>query len=195
MKRRLVLIMFLMLSMLSFAQEKFATNVKANKQEEKKPEVTEVKRIFDVGFGFGLDYGGFFGAKGTFVPVKYLGLFVSAGYHLIAFGWQLGVTGFILPKNNIKKVRPYGKVMFGSNRVIIVQGASSYNKNYIGFTPGAGVEFRFGSRTSHGLNVDLNFPVSSSEFRKDLDELKNNPAIDISNPAPIAISIGYHFEF
>ncbi len=190
-----LLILILFLSMVSTAQEKFASNVKANKLEVQKPEIVELKRFFDIGFGFGLDYGGMMGVKGTFVPIKHLGIFISAGYYIVSFGWQVGATGYILPKTNLKKIRPYGKIFFGTNRAIFVQGASQYNKSYMGLTPGAGVEFRFGAKASHGLNVDLNFPLSSAEFRKDLDDLKNNPAIDISNPSPVAISFGYHFEF
>lgn len=188
--------LLMILPSLLFAQGEFAGNVKAHKQAvDEKPAPVEVKRVFDLGTGMGLDYGGLLGIKGTFVPIKYLGIFASVGYHLAGPGWQVGVTGYILPKTNLKKVRPYGKVMFGTNRVIIVYGASEYNKTYMGFTPGAGVEFRFGPTASHGLNIDLNIPVNSSKFNDDLDDLKNNPAIDISSPSPVTISLGYHFEF
>lgn len=189
-------LLILFVPVISFSQEKFADNVKAEKlTEPKQPEVVEMKRMVDIGFGIGLDYGGLIGIQGTYIPIKHLGIFASVGYHLVAVGWQVGVIGYILPKTNLKKIRPYGKVMFGTNRVIFVEGTTRYNKNYMGITPGVGVEFRFGSSASNGLNIDLNFPINSSKFNEDLDDLKNNPAIDISDPSPVTISIGYHHEF
>ncbi|NQT78151.1 MAG: hypothetical protein HQ565_10580 [Bacteroidetes bacterium] len=190
-----LLTLILLFSTVVFAQTNITSNVKENKGEEQETEKIEIKKIFDLGFGIGLDYGGLIGAKATFIPIKYLGIFVSAGYHLVSFGWQIGVTGYFLPKTNMKKIRPYAKVMYGSNRVIIVEGASQHNKNYIGLTPGVGLEFRFGAQASHGLNIDLNFPIGSSEFKDDFDALDKNPMIEITNPLPIAISLGYHFEF
>jgi hypothetical protein len=159
------------------------------------PDEIEIKRTVDIGFGFGLDYGGIIGAKVAFVPIKHLSIFASGGYHMVAFGWQVGIIGYILPKINLKKIRPYVKVMYGSNRVIVVEDASQYDKNYIGFTPGAGVEMRFGATRSNGINIDLNFPINSSEFNEDYNDLDNNPYIEMSSPLPIAFSIGYHFEF
>ena len=163
--------------------------------QEGKTEIIEIKKTFDLGFGLGLDYGGIIGAKFTFVPIKHLGIFVSGGYHMVDFGWQIGVIGYVLKKTNLKKIRPYFKVMYGSNRVIIVEGASQYDKNYAGFTPGFGIEFRFGANRTHGLNIDLNYPIESSEFLDDYNDLVSNPMIDISDPSPVAFSIGYHFEF
>lgn len=163
--------------------------------QEGQTETIEISRMFDLGFGLGLDYGGLIGAKFTFVPVKHLGIFVSGGYHMVAFGWQVGVIGYILRKTSQKKIRPYFKVMYGSNRVIIVDGASQYDKNYTGFTPGFGVEFRFGAARKSGLNIDLNVPIESAEFKDDFNALDKNPGIEISAALPIAFSVGYHFEF
>ncbi len=88
------------------------------------------------------------------------------------------------------------KIMYGSNRAIIVDGASQYNKSYVGFTPGVGVEFRFGAKKTHGLNIDLNIPINSQEFNDDYEALKDNPAIDITAPpSSVGLSVGYHFEF
>ena len=195
--KKIILLIFISLFNFSiFGQVDFASNVKKDEALEKQQELIEMKRTVDVGAGFGLDYGGLLGFQITYTPIKYLGVLVSAGYHIVAFGWQIGLKGYILPKTNLKRVRPTVKVMYGSNRAIIVDGASQYNKSYIGFTPGAGIELRFGSKKTHGLNIDLNFPISSPEFKDDYDALKNNPAIEINiPPAPVAFAIGYHFEF
>lgn len=196
MHKIILLIFFSLFTITIFGQVDFASNVKKDEAQEKKQELIEIKRTVDIGAGFGLDYGGLLGFQITYTPIKYLGVIVSAGYHIVAFGWQVGLKGFILPKTNLKKVRPTLKVMYGSNRAIIVDGASQYNKSYNGFTPGAGIELRFGSKKSHGLNIDLNFPISSPEFKDDYDALKNNPAFEINvPPAPVAFAIGYHFEF
>ena len=101
---------------------------------------------------------------------------------------------YILPKTTSKKFRPYGKFMYGSNRVIVVKGDSKLDKNYLGPTLGVGLEMRFGRSASHGINIDLNFPINSQEFKDDLQFLKDSPMYEVSDPLPIAISIGYHFE-
>lgn len=173
----------------------FAQSENSSFGHEGKAELIEVKKMFDLGFGLGLDYGGIIGVKLNVVPIKHLGIFVSAGYHMVAFGWQAGVIGYVIKKTNLKKIRPYFKAMYGTNRVIIVDGASQYDKNYVGFTPGFGLEFRFGENRTHGLNFDLNYPIESSEFQDDYNALENNPGIEMSAPSPIAFSIGYHFEF
>jgi len=195
MKKISLLILILSFSTTLLAQTNIASDGNGNNSGAQETEKIEIKKIFDLGFGLGLDYGGLIGAKATFIPIKHLGIFASIGYHLVSVGWQIGATAYILPKSNLKKIRPYAKIMYGSNRVIVVEGASQYNMNYIGFTPGIGLEFRFGAQASHGLNIDLNFPIGSSEFKDDFDALENNPMIEISNPLPIAISLGYHFEF
>lgn len=196
MKKISLLIVIYLFTILAFGQVDFASNVKKNEVEEKKQPLVEIKRTVDVGAGFGLDYGGLLGFQASYNPIKYLGITVSAGYHIVAFGWQVGLKGFILPKTNLKKVRPTVKIMYGSNRVIVVDGASQYNESYLGITTGAGVEFRFGAKKTHGLNIDLNFPINSTEFNDDYEALKNDPTIDITAPpAPVAFSLGYHFEF
>ena len=196
MKKIGLLIFIFLFTILAFGQVDFASNVKKNEVEEKKQPLLEIKRTVDVGAGFGLDYGGIIGLQVTYIPIKYAGVIASIGYYAVNLGWQIGVKGFILPKTNLKKVRPTVKFMYGTNRLIIVDGASQFNKSYLGFTPGAGVEFRFGSKKIHGLNLDVNIPINSSEFNEDYQALIDNPAIDITAPpSPIAISVGYHFEF
>lgn len=195
--KKTYLLLFIAFSISSlFGQVDFASNVKKNEVEEKKQPLLEIKRTVDVGAGFGLDYGGIIGVQVAYIPIKYAGVIASIGYYAVDIGWQVGVKGFILPKTNLKKVRPIVKFMYGTNRLIIVDGANQYNKSYLGFTPGAGVEFRFGAKKTHGLNLDLNIPINSSEFNDDYQALIDDPYIDVTAPpSPIAISVGYHFEF
>jgi len=71
-----------------------------------------------------------------------------------------------------------------------------FNEIYLGPSLGFGLEFRFGPDRSNGLNVDLNFPIRSQNYKDDWEALKNNPAVEIlSEPWAFTISIGYHFEF
>jgi hypothetical protein len=168
----------------------------AEEQIERPLPVKEIPHRVDIGFGIGLDYGGILGAQAGFAPVKHLTLFAAAGYDIIGFGWQVGAKGLILPKTDKKVARPFGKVMYGANSVIIVDGADYYNEIYLGFTVGAGLELRFGKRKSNGLDIDLNFPIRTQKFWDDWDVVKNDPNLEVlQDPLPVAFSVGYHFEF
>ncbi len=150
---------------------------------------------FDLGFGLGMDYGGLIGAQMGYSPIKYLDLFGSIGYALINVGWEFGVRGYFVSKTKKHTFRPYGKAMYGYNAVIVIEGASEYNKIYYGPTVGAGVELRFGREKVHGFNIDINVPIRSDKFNTDFNELNNNPNItEMGKPLPIAISMGYHME-
>jgi hypothetical protein len=67
---------------------------------------------------------------------------------------------------------------------------------FYGVTPGIGIETRFGLMRRSGLNVDLNVPIRSSAYFDHINQMKNDPSIEMKNSTiPISISIGYHFEF
>lgn len=156
----------------------------------------EFPHYVDVGLGLGMDYGGVFGGKITWSPLKYLGVFAAGGLQLGGFGWQIGVKGYAIPKTSKKGFRPDLKVMYGINAVIYVMDYDQYNELYQGFSLGPGVEIRFGRLKKHGLDADLNIPIRSKEFYDDWDKLKKDPNIVIeSEPLPVSISIGYHMEF
>ena len=191
MKKLSVILIFGLLSCLVYSQDQFGKNVVAAQKVEHVPEYVHQK--LDVGFGFGLDYGGLIGGKICYSPIKHLGIFAAIGYHLISVGWQAGIAGYVLPRTTKRVFRPYAKVMYGSNRIIRVEGASQYNGIYYGFTPGIGVEFRFGKIKKHGLNIDVNYPVESEKFKKDYDNIKHNTSIQITSYSPVTISLGYHF--
>ena len=196
MKKLTVLLSLIFISGILFSQGEYGESVKSTETSATSApsQKTKERHKFDIGFGVGLDYGGLIGTKVSFVPLKHLAIFVSGGYHVVAFGWQAGIIGYFLPKTTSKKFRPYGKFMYGSNRAIIVKGDSKLDKNYLGPTIGVGLEMRFGRSASHGINIDLNFPISSQEFKDDLQFLKDSPRYEVTDPLPIAISIGYHFE-
>lgn len=152
-------------------------------------EFKETKSInVDLGVGLGLDYGGI-GAKLTVSPVKHVGLFGSLGYNLNGAGYNFGIIGRFLPDG---KVCPYGTLMYGYNAVIVVDGASQYNQTYYGPSFGAGIELR--TRNDKFWTFGLLFPIRAKEYHDDIDALQNNPAIEMSEPLPIVISVGYHFK-
>jgi hypothetical protein len=156
----------------------------------------EFPHYTDIGLGLGIDYGGVFGAKFTYSPVKYLGIFIAGGLQFGGFGWQIGAKGYIIPKTSKKGFRPNLKVMYGINAAIYVMDAEEYNELYMGPSLGPGLEFRFGRLKKHGLDADLNFPIRSQEYYDDWEDLKNDPNIEVlSEPLPFSISIGYHMEF
>jgi hypothetical protein len=156
----------------------------------------EIARTLDVGLGFGLDYGGLFGGRVTYTPIPYIGIFGCAGIMLDGTGWEAGAKGYFIRKTSMKVFRPYIKAMYDVNSEIYIKGDDRYNKLYPGFSAGPGMEFRFGRFKSHGINLDLNFPVRSTEYYDDLNDIKNNPFVTIeSEPGPVTISFGYHVEF
>ena len=148
---------------------------------------------YEIGVGFGLDYGGVFGMQFGFAPIKHLVIFGAAGYHMVDFGWEAGVKGLLIRKTSEKVFRPFLKVMYGTNSVFTAEDTDRYDKVYRGFTAGIGAEFRFGQQKHHGFNVDLNIPIRTQEFWDDCDYLES---IGYSlNYLPVAASVGYHYEF
>ncbi len=150
----------------------------------------------DIGLGLGLDYGGIFGVKAGYSPVKHLNLFVAGGLQFSGFGWQIGAMGYIMPKTTKQFVRPFFKVMYGINAATYVDGIDEYNKLFQGLTVGSGSEFRFGKKKKHGFNVEINYPFRSKEFFDTYDKMQNDSRITgLLDPSPITISMGYHREF
>jgi hypothetical protein len=164
-----------------------------NVDEDQYDENFEFRESLDIdvsiGIGLGFDYGGI-GGKLMFAPVKYVSLFGAIGYNLNGAGYNGGLVVRILPDN---KVCPYVTGMYGYNAVIVIDGLSEKNRTYYGPTFGGGIELRMKNRNF--WNFGLSFPLRSAEFRDDMDDLKKNPnIINLSDPAPVQISIGYHFQ-
>jgi hypothetical protein len=158
---------------------------KNNKNVEDEPESP-----FNVGIGIGMDYGGL-GGKISGFPLKNFGLFAGVGYNLVKAGYNVGGIVRILPG---KKVCPIITGMYGYNAVIVVQGASQYDKVYYGPTFGGGIELHFGNKQKF-MSFGLLVPIRSQEFYDDWDALKANPGIvDTTDPLPVGISVGYHFK-
>jgi hypothetical protein len=154
------------------------------------------RHVADLGFGFGLDYGGLLGVKFAYLPIPNLSVFAAGGYYLFAFSWNTGVTWHILPSTSRYTLRPNIKIMYGVNGGTMVDGASEYNKLFYGFTPGAGLEIMFGKKKKNGIDFDLNFPIHGQDFYNQLDKMENDPRLTgVNKPPPVAFSLGFHHEF
>lgn len=151
---------------------------------------------YDFGVGYGLNYGGYIGAQMQYIPVKHIALFGSAGFYVVELGWQVGLSGYLIPKESSKPIRVYGTIMYGTNAAISRRVGSELNRTYLGITYGGGLEMRFGEIRKHGLNIDIFFPIRSDDFSTDLDKLKSSVGnqFEVQDPLPFTISIGYHFE-
>jgi len=204
-KKGLLLICGLLIGISVFSQEDIKVRddrgftKKTAKEVKEKDDNIVIHHMFDLGTGIGLDYGGF-GFKIGVSPIKRMFIFISGGYQVADFGWQIGSGFYILTKDTKHTVRPNIKVMYGTNAAIAITDPNGnvvqeYSGVYRGVTIGAGAEFRFGKSKKHGFDADLNFPFRSQQYEDDLNALKNNPNIDITDALPVQISLGYHFEF
>lgn len=145
---------------------------------------------FNLGFGFGLDYGGF-GLKGILTPAPHLGLFLGLGYNFVGLGYNLGAQYRIAPDKN---VNPFLTAMYGYNGVIYVSGAPQYNGTFYGPSIGGGLEFKSKKKPKNFYSFELLVPFRSQQFTDSYNALKNNSSITFKNsPLPVAFSFGVHF--
>jgi hypothetical protein len=172
----------------SAAQKTKKGNEDEESEYDENYEFSETKQIsVNLGIGLGLDYGGI-GGKLTFRPTQYVGLFGALGYNLNGAGYNVGAIVRILPE---AKVCPYFSLMYGYNAVIVIDGMSSADKTYYGTSIGAGIELQ--KKNNKFWTFGFVIPFRSQEYKDDLDALKNNPSVELTDPLPFQISVGYHF--
>lgn len=155
----------------------------------------------DFGLGYGLAYAGFLGAQLQYTPIENFGFFASGGYCVFTLGWQLGIVGYLIPKEPSHPVRAYLSIKYGTIAAKEVHGNDKKNKSYYGITPGIGLEVRFGKTRKHGFNIDIMFPFPVGQFKEDFDKFGGNwfsynylSGINGKSATPMTPSIGYHFE-
>ena len=143
-----------------------------------------------LGLGMGLDYGGIFGGKIEYLPVKNFGVFGGIGYNLVSVGYNAGATFKILPD---KKVSPNLMIFYGYNGANKVFGASEYDMISYGVTLGGNLDIIVNS-LGHKISVGLFVPIRSNKFMNNYDDIKKDPRVTITNDLlPIAIGVGYNF--
>jgi len=144
-----------------------------------------------LGIGAGFDYGGI-GLKGEFLPVKWLGIFGSAGYNLVEPAYNIGLSFKILPD---KKVTPTITAMYGYNAVIKIIGVFGNeirNQSYYGLSVGAGAEMKYGLNKNK-LSLALLVPFRNAAFHQDYRTHKNNGTQFNPDILPVAITFGVNF--
>jgi hypothetical protein len=187
-------ILFAMIASIAFVSSIYAEESLGNESEIQSQKIKN--HFLDLGVGLGLDYGGLIGAKLSYIlPFPHISVFGAVGAQPLGLGWSVGTTFHILPQNSKYVFRPNLKIMYGINRTTIVVGASKYDEMFAGWTPGIGLEFMFGKRKANGFDIDLNFPIGSSEFNDQLKKIEDDPRVGAITILPVAFSIGYHHEF
>jgi hypothetical protein len=180
------LIMSLALSCMMFTA--FSQNDEVDEYDENY-EFPESKSFnFNIGLGLGLDYGGI-GGRLSFVPAKNIAIFGAIGYNFNGAGYNGGIIVRMAPD---KKVCPFLIGMYGYNAVIVIEGRDEANKTYYGASFGGGIELHRRDKPNF-WNFGLAFPVRSQEYRDAMDRLRNDPSIELTEPLPFTISVGYHF--
>jgi hypothetical protein len=146
---------------------------------------------YNIGFGAGIDYGGF-GGRFTVLTSQRLEFFGAVGYNLLGIGLNAGVDLRLMP---MSRICPYLGAMYGYNAVIKIIGSEINNQTYYGPSFNLGLEF-WNRRNTNFFNIELIVPIRPSDYHNDIKNLKNNPNIILKNePPPIGISLGYHFAF
>jgi len=186
---------FLIISNLMIASLLAQDNIEQIEEESKSEiDVSNTKHNFDLGIGLGCDYSGL-GIKFSYLPIPYFSTFVSGGFAFVDLAWNIGISYHLIPKTSKNVLSPHIKAMYGYNEIIWLFDAKEYNSIYYGFTPGIGVEYRFGENKKYRIDVDINFPIRSQEYKDDFKIIDDDPDVDIKNPLPFAFAIGYHWEF
>ena len=179
--RALYTIAFLLALTCSYGQ--FDPNYRKNERYEGE------SSPFNVGLGLGLNYGGI-GGRLEGLPQKNVAIFGAFGFNLHKLGFNLGAKIRALPD---KKVCPMFQFMYGYNAVIVVQGASELSQTYYGPSIGGGIELKMSGDRGF-MEFGILIPFRPQEFSDDIDALQNI-GLQITEPPPFAISIGYHFKF
>ncbi len=158
-------------------------------QEQVQEEAKLIKS--HVGFGMGMDYGGF-GGRFTVLPTQRLGVFGALGYNLLGLGFNAGANFRISPR---KQICPYVGAMYGYNAVIKVTGEETFDHTYYGPTFNFGLEF-WSSVNPRFFNLELLLPLRASAYYDDYKYLKDDLGVKFAAPPiPIGITLGYHFAF
>ena len=142
-----------------------------------------------LGIGLGLPYGGIGFNVGNNIS-KGLNLFGGIGYQLAGVGYNFGLIKSF-PTN--VQTEFYLAGMYGTNAVIVVDGASEFDKLYTGASFGLGVKINSVKTEGNFWNLGLLVPIRSQEFKDDEEALRNNPDIILQDILPFTIVVGYNF--
>lgn len=151
--------------------------------------VAQENSKLNVGFGMGLDYGGF-GTRVTYLPVNRIGLFGSAGYNLNSIGYNVGVQ---LRFPSERRIACHLTGMYGYNTVLIVESTTTSKTTYFGPSIGAGMELKFKKEAKQFLSFEVLLPFRPQAYQNAVDDLRLI-GFEVKDQAPLLFSIGYHFS-
>ena len=173
-KRIIVLILFSMLSIVLFAQERN-------------------NNYFDVGIGYGLNYG-CFGLRTAYFPISYFSLEGFIGYNGEEPVGGYGTSVYPIPKFYKNKYRPAIRAFYGYNAMYVISDNPTLNKTFFGMNFVLGNEFLLLANKNYKINIDLIIPIRTSEAVDYLHILKDK-GYYFKDLFPIALSFGIHLEF
>ncbi|MDL5047678.1 hypothetical protein QQ054_16810 [Oscillatoria amoena NRMC-F 0135] len=150
---------------------------------EEPKEFVEYTSNGSIGFGIGLEYGGF-GTKLALGTARPVGLFVGLGYNLDRLGYNAGLDFKFTPR---KSTTVYITAMYGYNGVIIYEGGGP-DKTYYGFSVGMGVKLTGKYRQKNYTSLSFLVPFRDQEF---IDVAKSNNQFIM----PVLFSLGYNLGF
>ena len=152
-----------------------------------------INKHFDVGVGFGLNYG-CFGLSTAYLPTSYFSIEGFIGYNREELVGGFGTSVYPLSKTYKNKYRPAIRAFYGYNTMYVISGDPTLNKTFFGINFAFGNEFLLVANKPYKLNIDMIIPIRTSEAVDYLDILKDK-GYYFSKLFPIALSVGLHFEF
>ncbi len=161
---------------------------------QEKPQMSELDSInlFTFGLGLGLDYGGI-GLNCSYYPIQTIGITAGVGYALAGIGANAGIRAQT-KRGPMSFASFYGQLLYGYNTVIYVFKASSLNKIYYGFTPGAGFDFYLGTQKNAVLSLGINLPLRSSSVDEYISYLEKQQNVKFEKDlSPVAVTLGLRF--
>jgi hypothetical protein len=129
-----------------------------------------------VGFGGGLDYGGF-GVRGSANLTKHLALFGGVGYALAGMGYNGGLLFIAKPKSVVSLTV---SAMYGYNAAAT---NTNNEKLYYGPSGAVGVRYLVGKAHTNFLHVSLIYPVRTFD----------NTGVNTGDFFPVLASFGFNF--
>ncbi len=168
---------------------------------DKEVDAKNHKPFLDLGFGWGINYGGFLGLKVSFVPISRIALFGAIGTYFSKIGWNTGINLYILEKSDKNIFRPYLNASYGVNGYLHIQYGYSegmtfgnYDAFYNSFSLGVGTEVRYGKSRNNGPNIHIGYIFPNDKMQNDLKSTQSAYITYKEQSNAIIFSIGYHFE-
>ena len=145
-----------------------------------------------IGIGIGLPYGAL-GGKISYNVAEQTSVFTGIGYNLADVAYNIGL---MYSFKSEKSREFYISGMYGRNASLIVEDFSpdgDFKESYLGPSFGAGLPAFSSKNEGSFWEVGLVVPIRSSDYNNDIDAIKNIPSIELTEPWPVLIVIGYNF--